>query len=161
MKILINRLTNEIINSGNDVIPSSSDEYITEIGADLSLWRGYEIFYNPIRRTFERGNKLYNFQSWNNTTRIEHPENDLLGYNTERTRLEFYIKSLDHWFYLWSEFIVITETPTLPYFWENFETGWLIEGTFTNIFSELFETNWFVDNPFTGLFAENFQGIDW
>ena len=158
MKILIDKITNKIINYGNDVNSSSDNEYVVNIATDLSIWQGSKIFYNSVRRTFEKGD---GFQSWNNTTRIEHPVEDLIGYNTEKNRIEFYIKELDKWLYLWSEFIAITEIPTIPYFLEDFETGWLVEGTFNNIFDELFETEWFIDNFFTGLFAENFQGIDW
>lgn len=102
-----------------------------------------------------------NFPTWINSTKEEHPSRNIFGYNTEENRLEFYILSLDTWFYLWSEYIAITPSPLPPYFLEDFETGWLIEGTFINIFNELFETNWFIDNIFTGLFTENFQGIDW
>ena len=105
--------------------------------------------------------KIFNFDNWTNITKELHPSDNKFGYNTEKNRLEFYVKFLDKWFYLWSEFITITETPAPPYFLENFETGWLIEGTFTKIFEELFENNWFVDNLFSELFIEDFQGIDW
>ena len=156
MKILINKITKEIVDSGNNV-NASSDKDIAYISADLSSWVGYEIFYNPIKRTFERGCKLSNFQSWNNTTKIEHPTGDVIGYNTELTRIEFYIKSLDQWFYLWSEFIAITEIPTPPYYTEDFETGWFIDNTFVSLFTEDLETNWFTQNLFIQLFSDDLE----
>ena len=157
MKIIVNNQTNKVTNFGDGVIPSSEEQLIDK-NVDLTVWKGYKIVYNSLRKTFE---KIDGFQTWNNSTRIEHPADDLIGYNTEENRLEFYIKLVDTWYFLWSEYIAITPTPLPPYFLENFETGWLIEGTFTNIFNELFETEWFIINSFSGLFIEDFQGIDW
>ena len=59
MKILIDKITNKVINSGKEIIPSS-EQYVIDRDVDLSTWKDYEIFYNPIRGTFEKGeNKLF------------------------------------------------------------------------------------------------------
>lgn len=157
MKILIDKTTNKIIASGNDVIPSSDNEYIANIASDLSIWRGSKIFYDPIRRTFEKGD---GFQSWNNTTRIEHPIEDLIGYNTEANRIEFYIKSIDRWLYLSSEFIAITEIPSTPHYTEDFENGWFVDNIFTSLFIEDLEIGWFINNSFSQLFTEDLE-LNW
>jgi hypothetical protein len=98
------------------------------------------------------------FPTWTNSTKEEHPSRNTFGYNTEENRLEFYIKELDKWLYLWSEFIAITEVPTIPYFLETFETGWFIDNTFSQLFIEDLETNWFINNIFNQIFIESFEG---
>lgn len=98
-----------------------------------------------------------NFPTWINSTKEEHPSKNTFGYNTEENRLEFYILSLDTWFYLWSEYIAITPSPLPPYFTENFESGWFIDNTFIFLFTEDLEIGWFTNNLFNQLFVENLE----
>jgi len=158
MKILINKQTNKIVNFGTDnIIPSSEEELIGR-NINLSAWKGSKIIYNSLRKTFE---KTEGFQTWNNNTRIEHPATDLIGYNIESNRIEFYIQELDKWLYLWSEFIAITEIPTSPYFAEDFESGWFINNIFNQLFTEDLEIDWFISNNFSQLFTEQFETGGW
>lgn len=106
------------------------------------------------------GHTTFKFEKWTDSTRELQPRENKFGYNIDKNRLEFYIESLDKWFYLWSEFIAITEEPVAPYFSENFETMWFIQNNFIQIFQDLFEDNWFIDNLFNQLFIETFEG-DW
>jgi hypothetical protein len=97
------------------------------------------------------------FDNWNNATKPIDSYKNELGFNTDENRLEFYIASLHKWFYLWSEFIAITESPLPPYFIENFNLGWFENNSFNSLFLEDFENNWFIDNLFSQLFLEDLE----
>jgi hypothetical protein len=98
------------------------------------------------------------FENWNNTTKPIDSNKNELGFNTDENRLEFYIAEFKKWFYLWSEFIAITESPNPPYFTENFNSGWFENNNFSQLFIESFETDWFIQNLFNSLFIESFEG---
>jgi len=100
------------------------------------------------------------FKNWTNLTKPVNSYKDEFGFNITENRLEFYIVDLEKWFYLWSEYVAITEQPTAPYFSENFESDWFVSNQFIKIYEEFFEDGWFVDNIFNFIFAENFE-IGW
>jgi hypothetical protein len=96
---------------------------------------------------------------WTNATRPSAFKVDTAGYNTEEKRVEIYIKEVDTWYYLWQG-VIYVEPPAGPaIFSENFESGWLLPGAFTQLFVDLFESGWFVDHVFSSIFVENFEGV--
>uniref|UniRef100_A0A6M3KKF4 Uncharacterized protein n=1 Tax=viral metagenome TaxID=1070528 RepID=A0A6M3KKF4_9ZZZZ len=103
------------------------------------------------------------FKDWTDATREEHPDESVIGYNTEQHRIEFYIKELDEWFYLWSEFIAITTEPQPPYFTDNFNSGWFTDNPFDFLYSDNFNSGWFTDNSgeFVERFTEGFENGGW
>lgn len=101
------------------------------------------------------------YEFWTDDTRPKIPRNNIIGYNSEHNRIEFYNQELGKYFYLYVNEINI-ENPDLPtLFSDFFESGWLIDNLFIKIYGELFENNWFIDNIFNNLFIEHFEGLDW
>ena len=95
---------------------------------------------------------------WTNATRPVDPGADLVGYNEEEQRPEVWVEANGLWYYLWQG-EVEAEPPTGPaIFSDNFESGWLLPGAFTQLFIDLFESGWFIDHPFSSIFVENFEG---
>jgi hypothetical protein len=119
-------------------------------------------------------------ENWTDDTRELHPLADKIGYNTQRKRIEYYVKAEDKWYYMWgAEVDLIPPTPPPSLFQDNFEEGWVTNNIFTKImeedfdtgwqidhifiqlFSEDFQTNWHIYNIFTQLFSEDFESADW
>lgn len=123
--------------------------------------------------------KLFISIVWTDLTREEHPSKDLIGYNTEHKRIEYYIHSQDQWYYMWADEIGGIPVPPpvlfsddfetgwvissiyLQVFNDNFEIGWLVPGPYTNLFNDNFETGWTIINPYTTIFSELFNESDW
>jgi len=105
----------------------------------------------------QENNTNYLSRTWTDTTRIAHPSENVMGYNTERKRIEFYIKSEDKWYYKWQNEVgsIPDNLPTI--FFDSFEDEWFVDNTFTKLFEDLFENEWFADNIFTQLFIDNFE----
>ena len=100
-------------------------------------------------------------ETWTDDTRELHPSADKVGYNTQRKRVEYYVKAEDKWYYKWNDEIDLeSPAPAPPMFQDNFETGWFEERVFTQLMSENFDTGWQVENVFTELFDEDFS-INW
>lgn len=60
MVIIINKLTNKIARTSDIEIDYNVDlEYKIEREVDLACWSGYDIFFIPLRGTFEKGDPVY------------------------------------------------------------------------------------------------------
>lgn len=94
--------------------------------------------------------------TWTEQTRDDEPARNLIGYNIEKNRLEFYFREENQWYYMWQNEISIEKPFPPPFFAEDFE-NWLIEHNFASEFSENFEMNWLMYQPFSQIFADAFD----
>lgn len=62
MKIIIDNKTNKILRYGKNV-QTNIGEYLIERDVDFSAWKDYEIYFRPIRGTFEKGDHK-KFKEW-------------------------------------------------------------------------------------------------
>lgn len=81
-------------------------------------------------------------RTWSDVTRLAHLNRNVLGFNTDKKRLEFYSKDLDKWFYLYGlEEIISYPVYLYLHLIEDFETGWVdLTRQFNSVFNESFET---------------------
>ena len=62
MNIIIDQITNKILRYGENETPNEG-EYQIWRNVDFSSWEDYEIFYNPLRGIFEKGDHKL-FKKW-------------------------------------------------------------------------------------------------
>lgn len=119
-------------------------------------------------------------ETWTDETRELHPIIDKVGYNTQRKRVEYYVKVQDKWYYKWNDEIDLESPASVPnLFQDNFMTGWFENNIFIKLFEDNFDTqwreenifikikednfqnNWYINNTFSQIFIENFESEDW
>lgn len=126
------------------------------------------------------GDICYLSNTWTDETREAHPSKDIIGYNTEKKRCEFYIKITDKWYYEWNDLINLDIPGSLPslfsdnfiedwfedniyteLFTEDFNSQWREDNIFTKIMQDNFQTGWFENNVFSNIFQEQFEDVSW